>query len=44
VSTCEVIVTWRDRLLLKTLACRLPGQEAHKRKQILIEAIDDARI
>jgi hypothetical protein len=44
VATCEVIVTWHDRLLLKALACRLPGQEAHKRTQILIAAIDDARI
>jgi hypothetical protein len=39
-----VIVTWRDRLLLKALACRLPGQESHKRTQILIEAFDDARL
>jgi hypothetical protein len=43
VATCEVIVTWRDRLLLKALACRLPGQEAHQRTQILIEAIDNTR-
>ncbi|MEI6670213.1 MAG: hypothetical protein WCP29_18870 [Acidobacteriota bacterium] len=43
-ATCEVIVTWRDRLLLKALACRLSGQEAHQRTQILIEAIDNARI
>jgi hypothetical protein len=39
-----VFVTRRDHLLLKALACRLPGQEAHQRAQILIEAIDNARI
>ncbi|MEI6670359.1 MAG: hypothetical protein WCP29_19620 [Acidobacteriota bacterium] len=43
-ATCEVIVAWRNLVLFKALACRLPGEEPHKRTQIPIEAIDNARI
>jgi len=39
-----VTVAWRDRLPLHPVACRLSGKEPHKRTQILIEAIVDARI
>jgi len=39
-----VTVAWRDRLPLNAVACRLSGKQSHKSTQILIEAIDHARI